>query len=398
MTSSTKRTLGILFSFALLGVVFYLRAAKNLSTQDYHNSNFFTFWVSGRLIVTGGNPYDEAQYSAAYETYGSTWMPNKIFHYPLPLTLFVAPLGLFSLKNGYILWQIISQLIVAITLFVFLERWKDSTRQWLFIPAAILLLYFGPVFLTIQIGSVGALTLLILLGAILALEKDKSLLAGILLSLTMLKPSQGITILFLIGIWFLSHRNWKAIAGVALGGVLILIVGLIQDPQWIFKFLDVSQSLVDRTQGVHSNVWSFAYLTCGGLSRCSTLLGATGSLTLLGLGGFFLWKNQAQLSTWDAFNIIIPLGFVSTVYLWAYDQILYIIPIAWIIGTLAEKTKGYIRAFVFLISLVVFSFYALLQQAITAKDLWSLGTTIIVLGMVLWLINLKQRKPMQLSR
>jgi hypothetical protein len=122
-------------------------------------------------------------------------------------------------------------------------------------------------------------------------------------------------------------------------------------------------------------------------SPCSTLLGAAGSLTLLGLGGFFLWKNQAKLSVWEAFNIIIPLGFVSTVYLWAYDQLSYIIPIVWIIGTLVTRTKSYIPAFIFLIVLDLVSFFALLQQAGTSKDLWSLGTTVIVLGtaIVIWL-------------
>lgn len=397
MTASQKRTLGILLSFALLGAIFYLRATKNLGTQDYHNSNFFTFWVSGRLIATGGNPYDEVQYQAAYQNYGSTWMPNKIFHYPLPLALFMVPFGLFSLENAYVLWQIISQFIIAITVYIFLGHWKNAIQQRLLIPITLFLLYFGPAYLTIQISSVGALTLLILLGAILALEKDKSLLAGVLLSLTMLKPSQGITILFLAGIWFLAHRNWKAITGVALGGVLILVVGLIQDPQWISKFREVSQALVDRTQGVHSNVWAFTYMACGGTAPCSTLLGAAGSATLLGLGGFFLWKNQAQLSAWEAFNIIIPLGFVSTVYLWAYDQILYIIPIVWVIGMLVERTKKYIHAFVFLFVLVVFSFYALVQQASTGKDLWSLGTTVIVLGMVLGLLYMNRKKPIDIA-
>jgi hypothetical protein len=93
------------------------------------------------------------------------------------------------------------------------------------------------------------------------------------------------------------------------------------------------------------------------------------------------------LSAWEAFNFIIPLGFVSTVYLWAYDQLPYIIPIVWIVGSLVKKTKSYIYAFLFLIVLDLVSFFALAQQASTAKDLWSLGTTVIVLGttMAAWL-------------
>jgi hypothetical protein len=89
--------------------------------------------------------------------------------------------------------------------------------------------FFGPMYLTLHAGSVGAIALLALLAAILLLEKDKSLLAGIMLSLTMLKPPQGVPILFLAGIWFLARRDWKAIYGVAIGGIALLLIGMIQE-------------------------------------------------------------------------------------------------------------------------------------------------------------------------
>jgi hypothetical protein len=251
--------------------------------------------------------------------------------------------------------------------------------------------FFGPLYLTLHTGSIGAFALLAVLGAILLFEKDKSLLAGIVLSLTILKPPQGLTILLLAGIWLLARRDWKAMYGIAIGGIALLIIGMMQDPFWVIKFRDASQAVMDRTLGVHSNVWAFAYLACKGASPCSTLLGAAGSLTLLGLGGVFLWQDHpqgaapAKVTAWEAFNIILPIAFVSTIYLWAYDQLPYIIPIVWIIGTLVKRTKSYLHAFIFLIVLDIISFFALIQQANTAKDLWSLGTTVIVLGMVMWL-------------
>jgi hypothetical protein len=106
-----------------------------------------------------------------------------------------------------------------------------------------------------------------------------------------------------------------------------------------------------------------------------------------------LWKNQAKFTAWEAFNFIIPLGFISTLYLWAYDQILYVIPITWIAGMLIERNKNYLYAFLFLIGLVVYSFFALFMQATVTNDLWSLGTTLIVLGITLWLYWLNKSKP-----
>ncbi|HQV63738.1 MAG TPA: glycosyltransferase family 87 protein [Anaerolineales bacterium] len=388
MKNSIQKIAGIIITLSLIGGMIFLRTQMS-KTFDYQNSNFAFFWLSGRMILEGESPYNETQYLAGHDTYGIKWRPNNIFPYPLPLALIFIPFGLISLANAYILWQIVSLVSIALIIFILLNHWKDSAQRRLLIPIFAFMFFFGPLYLTLFTGSIGAIAALVILGAILLFEKDKSLLAGIVLSLTILKPPQGLPILLLAGIWFLARRDWKAILGVAIGGISLLLIGMIQDPLWAIKFLGASQAVMDRTQGVHSNVWAFSYLACGGASPCSTLLGGTLGLVLLGLGGFFLWQHQAKVTAWEAFNIIIPIAFVSTIYLWAYDQLTYIIPIVWIVGTLVERTKSYIHAFLFLIVLDVFSFYALVQQAATDKDLWSLGTTVIVLGMVLGLLYLK---------
>ncbi len=385
MKTAIQKTIGIIVTFILIGGMIFLRARISATGFDFQSSNFTFFWLAGRMVMEGENPYDETQYLAGHETYGIKWQPNKIFPYPLPLAIFCVPLGLLSLPAAYITWQIITLIIVAVTIFILLNHWEETAPMRLLVPVFAAMFFFGPLYLTLHTGSIGVIAVLAIMGAILLLEKDKSLLAGIALSLTILKPPQGLTILLLAGIWFLARRDWKAIYGVAIGGVALLIIGMIQDPLWVIKFRGASEAVMDRTLGVHSNVWAFAYLACKGASPCSTLLGATLGLTLLGLGGFFLWQNQSNVTAWEAFNVILPIAFVSTVYLWAYDQILYIIPIVWIIGTLVERTKSYIYAFIFLIVLDLYSFFALIEQAGTSKDLWSLGTTIIVLGMVIWL-------------
>jgi hypothetical protein len=386
---------GIALAVVLLGGMFYLRAMQNFEHQDYLNSNFFFFWLSGRMELTGENPYDQTQYLAGHDAAGTTWKPNQIFPYPLPLSLFMIPLGLLSLSNAYLAWQFASQIIIATTVLILLSHWKEPAQRRLLVPMMIFLLFFGPVYLTLQIGAIGAFTLLVVLISLFLFEKEKSLLAGAILSLTILKPPQGLTMLLLAGIWFLARKDWKAILGVAFGGLALLVIGMIQDPLWVIKFRDASQAVMDRTQGIHSNVWAYSYLICKGSSPCSTILGSISAITVLGLGGFFLWKNHASLTAWEAFNIIIPIGFISTIYLWAYDQILYIIPIVWIVGMLVERKKSYIQAFIFLIVLVLASLAALALHAYTLKDVWNLGNTIIVLGMVTWLLYLNWKKPVR---
>lgn len=390
MKISIPKPLGIFITLTLLGILIFARVQISLGF-DVPNSNFSFFWLAGRMVLHGENPYDESQYLTGHDANNMDWRPNRIFPYPLPLALFCIPLGFFSMGTAYIIWQVVSLLLVAFTIYMLLNHWQDTHHQNLLLPIFFFLLFWGPLYLTTHAGTFSAFSLVILLAAILLLEKDKSLLAGIVLAFTMLKPPQGLTILLLAGVWFLARRDWKAITGVALGGLAILVIGLIQDPQWISKFLNAGDAVMNRTLGVHSNVWAYAYLACDGASLCSTLLGGALSLSLVGGTSLLLWKNQANWSAWEAMNVIIPVGFVSTIYLWAYDQLPYIIPIVWIVGTLQEKQRSIILAFVFLILLDLISLFALAQQALTDKDLWSLGTTVLLLVFLFIAQRMKQK-------
>jgi len=390
MKLSIPKPVNIFLTLLALGILIFARVQVSLGF-DIPNSNFSFFWLAGRMILDGQNPYDETQYLAGHDVNGMDWRPNNIFPYPLPLALFCIPLGFFSMQTAYIIWQVVTLLLIALTIYILLRHWQEKSHHNMLVPIFFFLIFWGPLYLTTHAGTFSVFSLVILLGTILLLERKQSLWAGIVLAFTMLKPPQGLTILLLAGVWFLARRDWKAIIGVAIGGLTILVVGLLQDPQWIQKFLGAGDAVMARTLGVHSNVWAFAYLTCDGASPCSTLLGGTLSLSLLGGASLLLWRNQAKWSVWEAMNLIIPVGFMSTIYLWAYDQLPYVIPIVWIVGTLTKKQRNIILAFIFLILLDLVSIFAIAQQALTDKDLWSLGTTLLVLLflMIAWFMKPK---------
>lgn len=386
-----SKGLGILITLTLLAALFQWRANQNLTTQDYYNSNFFVFWLSGKLILEGQNPYNPSHWSEGHAKYGDVTPREPTFLYPLPLAVSLTPLGLLSVSQAYFLWQWISQLAIAVVVYTLLKRWNSTTHDRLFVPVMFFLTFFGPIFLTLQIGALGPLTLLFIFGALHFLDKDRLIPAGILLSLTMLKPSQGATILLLLGVVFLVRRQWRVIAGIATGGLLLLIIGLLVDTNWVTTFRYSSEAAFDRRLGAQSNVWSFSYLACNGNTTCYTILGSVGMILLLAITAYYLWHNHSKMTNWQIFNLILPVAFVATLYLWAYDQTLYILPIIWIIGTIVEKRRSYIHAILFLILLDAVSFFALAQQAFTEKDLWSLSTTILVLAFLVIAGRMKQK-------
>jgi hypothetical protein len=359
---------------------------------DARETNFAYFWMAGHMTLNGENPYDQTQYLARHDIHEITWRPNKIFPYPLPLVIFFVPLGFLPLETAYWLWKMITLLITAAAVLTVLHQWTGQAQRRLFIPLFIGIFFFGPVYLTLRSGSIGAFSLLAVLIAVLFFQRGDSFYAGLFLSLTILKPPQGLTILVLFALWSLAQHDRKAIYGMIVGGSALLVIGLIQDPLWLLKFRTVSTSLLGRTQGIHSNVWAFSYLACKGASPCWNLLGGAMSLVLLTYSGFFLWKKRAQATVWEAISFIIPIGFVSTVYLWEYDQIMYTIPIAWVVGTLVQKTKSYIHAFLFLVILVFYAFFAVGKLNSSDHDLWSLGNTLIVLAGY-WLASILRQRP-----
>ena len=102
-----------LSAIALLAA-FSQRALQNLARIDYRNSNFVFFWLAGRMAVTGEDPYNEAQWLAQHEINHVTWQADPVFSYPLPLAVFLAPLGLLPLDAAYVCWQLFSLAVLAV--------------------------------------------------------------------------------------------------------------------------------------------------------------------------------------------------------------------------------------------------------------------------------------------
>lgn len=377
---SVTRITVVILSVAILGAAFYQRAAYNVRRIDYRNSNFVFFWLAGRMVTEGQNPYDSNLWLAAHDANGVSWRPNLIFPYPLPLAALLAPLGVLPVALAYFGWQLLSQILIAAVTWFLLSRQRQPMHTRLFVPLVLVLLFFGPVLLSLQIGALGPFTLAALIVAVAALDMDRHLLAGVALSLALLKPPQGLPILLLVGVWLLARRDWKALTGLGVGGVGLVLLGLLIDPDWLMKFGNAGEAVMDRTLGMQSNTFGFAYHACSRGIDCMWFVGGTAAALILGIAALYLWRRGRNLRTWEAVNLIVPAAFLSTLYLWSYDQILYIIPMIWIIVRLIDRTHSYLPAFGFLALMVAVAFIALLSQANTRSDLMSVVTTGLVIA------------------
>ena len=151
MQKNIQKIIGIILTLFLIGGMIFIRARISASSFDFQSSNFTFFWLAGRMILEGENPYNETQYLKGHETHGIKWQPNQIFPYPLPLAIIFIPLGFLSLPATYVTWQVITLIVVAATIFLLLNHWKQEAPRRLLVPVFASMFFFGPLYLTLHI-------------------------------------------------------------------------------------------------------------------------------------------------------------------------------------------------------------------------------------------------------
>jgi hypothetical protein len=380
-------------AFAALLPVYYGIAVNNERSVDYVNNGFFTFWLSGRMEWTGEQPYSTIDWVNGHHANGATWIPNHIFPYPLPLALVTAPLGFFPIEKAYILWDMLAQGLIALCILWLATHWEGLNRQAYAIFVLVATILNGNVFLGLMTGTIAALFVVFLTLALYFMETRRPLLAGVALAGLALKPPL-LTVVVLIGVWLLFRRNWKAIGGIAFGGLGLLVIGLIQDPLWVQKFLGAGGNLLSMRLGHQPTVISYTRLACSGEMTCAFIAYGFIALALVTLFVLLVWKKQESLSPLMAFSAAIALGVLLPPYIWSYDYALLIIPICYITFDLIRRRATYVHSTVFLLALDVLSMIGLLlfwmnpdSAALTIqRDMWSIWVALLVLFITWWMV------------
>ena len=384
---------------AALMPVYATIAINNERSVDYTNNGFFSFWLAGRMQWTGEHAYSATEWVNGHQKNGATWVPNKIFPYPLPLALITAPIGFFPIDKAYILWDLLAQLLIAGCILWLATHWKGLNRQLFAIFVLTAAILNGNIFLGLMTGTFAALFLVFLTLGLYFLETRRPLLAGIMLAGLALKPPLLI-ITALIGLWLLFRRNWKAIGGIGIGGMGLLITGFIQDPDWLGKFRNVSENLLDKRLGNQPTLLSYTRLFCGGEPLCTFTSYGLLVLILVALFAWLSWKKRDTLTPLMAFSTAISLGALLPPYLWSYDYVLLTIPICYISFDLIRRRESYLYSTLFLLLLDIISIIGLMlfwknpeSAALTIqRDMWSIWVALLVLSTCWWLVFRNQEK------
>lgn len=368
---STPAARRLALLFVLLALLALLAAALTAPRVDVHHSDFFAFWLAGKMTWLQADPYDPLQWTAGHEQFAATWKSNDIFAYPRPLTLLLAPFGLLQIQTAYFFWILLVMLgllfIVYAILRVFLRR---PGQVPLALPLVAAVFLFRPTLVTIYEGQLSAFLLFVLAVAVLLFEQRKYGLAAVALSFLALKPPIAAPILFLLVAWFLFRRLYKPIAALLVSGLAWLLLGLLQDPRWVSKFLGNGSRIFSNNLGLFSNTWGVSARLCAENIPCTVGLGSLLSLLLLGLALRVIWRRK-EASSLHLFSLVIPVSLVITPYIWPYDHILLILPILHLALSLYQPGRTYLQAALVPLAVSVLSFALLLLAVWLNQDTWS---------------------------
>jgi hypothetical protein len=368
-----------------------LLSIRVVDSMDYHHNDndFFTFWLAGHLAATGGNPYGTEQWVNSYRQFEMDVIPNHTFLYPLPLAILLAPLGLLPMHTAYIIWVTLLQWMILVALCILLNL--GPVGHFKFLPPLLAgLIIFRPTVLTLVQGQMSGVFLLVLVLTMLLMEKDHWALSGALLSLIALKPNIGLPIGILLLVWLVSNKKFASLLGLLVGGLVLLIIGLLQNPLWLVHYWGIGSGKLVETFGGSPTVWGLAALVFG---RHSSYVLISGGLVASLLVGGIIWLlvRLRGLSPMAAFALAVTVTLLVTPYTWTYDQLLLLIPIAFITFALGEHRHGFLPAALFFIGLDILSLFLLFFNTLLDVEILNAFIPIIVLGFIFWVLLRKNK-------
>ncbi len=197
--------------------------------------DFLCFYVFGKAGVSGLNFYDPHAFLQVFndlnlqsKVNGSSFIGEVVnvgFWYPPPSMFLFLPLGVFSLKTGYIVWQTVIILFLLIDILLIIKWYpyhlnstcnKNITNFLLLI----LILFFPSITGSILISQTISVFLFFL---ILILKYPDNWKSGVyLVLLIIIKPLAAIFVLY-----FLVFKKWKILISFLLTGCLVLGVSIL---------------------------------------------------------------------------------------------------------------------------------------------------------------------------
>ena len=294
-----------------------VRAEKQLVGYSFGN-DLYTVWYGARAGMQGHR--DLYSLEIAHEIqmglYGRSIDPSRqgdpkdlrVYGYPAFTELLFWPFSLLSFEVARLVCLFLQVPLIVLTT-VFWMRALSWRPDWFWIAVVLLLVLTSyPALEALYAGQVGVFVCFALAASIVAVQKDRLLLAGALMALGTIKPHVMLLPILYLGLWTLNDWRRRRMFCVGLVSTEALLVGaaLIVWPHWIQSWINV----VARYHGYTPPSLTVQMLTtlAGPAARPVALL-AMAALLLVAV--VLSWKNRAasphSLDFWLTLTILLSI-------------------------------------------------------------------------------------------
>lgn len=283
-------------------------------------TDFLSFWSAGKLLVTGGSPYDVPAHIAMQRSVYASGTGHLGYFYPPVFELWSYPLGLLGYFPALFVWT-----AAGLTAYVAAARlWLGqlSLRAVVIAVAA-----FPAILLAVTHGQTSLFVSALLGGGLWLVTAGRKVLGGVLLGLAVIKPQFGV----LIPLVLLAGREWRAIfaataSALLSAGLATLCFGVDEWARWQSVSGAVQSVLDGGTVGFAKMQSVFSGLRLLG-ANAGIAYAVQGSVAVAAALILFFAVRRTGLIV-EAAGATLVAALLTTPFLLDYDLVLLGFPIA----------------------------------------------------------------------
>jgi hypothetical protein len=282
---------------------------------------------AGELLYDTGR-LDALQRSLVPASTGGVFLPV----YPPQTALLFAPLARFSYFTAGAIWAAVTIGMYAVCAWLAWRPAAHAFRDRAFVAAAVLA--FPPAWQLAVYGQTTAIPLLAFTAAWRALEGNRAVLAGALLSVLAIKPQFALVITAMA----ILTADWRLIAGAAMGLVVqMLAVIAVFDasvPGAYARMVRRMPELGDLLEPKPYNMHSLRALTQVLPPAADWIVWSVLAIAVIAATRL-VWRSGTPVRM--RFGTVVLASILVNPHLTTYDVAVLVLPIAWIGGLLLER-------------------------------------------------------------
>ena len=329
-STSQKFAIGLLLSGAFLAAAIY---ALTRPLPD-----FIEYWTAGHLLLKHGNPYSLNEVLREQQNWGWKERFPLMFLSPPWALVFVAPLGLTnSYAMSWLLWTLAMAAVVALSSRLLMDVYFDELR----IPEisdtafyrCLFAFTFYPVLLCFKFAQTAPLMLLGLAGFLWFGTRNRSVIAGAALSLTLIKPQLFYLVWIALVLVSLQQRRWKILASATCATAGLTLLALLVDPKVLVQYWELARG--PYAQVIPSGITTPIRRLLGGGAFWIQLIPPCIGLAWFG----WYWRQHRLNWSWrERMPTLVTVSVLTSAYGWIFDQTVLVLPVIAMAAKAAKAT------------------------------------------------------------